>query len=313
LSENLSISVKRTEEKAMKRVVNFLVLFFLAAAAALVAAGNDEKVYPASGLVIQVDRANHSIEISCEAIPGYMEAMVMTLPVPKAEALNGVKPGMVIDFKLSVQKDEAYAEDIRIRKYENSSQEPMAARQLEILDAATDASSGTEPILQVGQVVPDFTLINQRGERIALSSLAGKVVAITFIYTRCPLPNFCFRMSNNFGVVQKRFANRMGKDLVLLSITFDPEHDRPDVLAEYARTWSKDQTGWYFLTGPSTDVRKICRSFGVTAWQDEGLLTHSLHTALLDRHARLIANLEGNEYTARQLGDLIETTMNQQN
>lgn len=120
-------------------------------------------------------------------------------------------------------------------------------------------------------------------------------------------------MSNNFGVVQKRFANRMGKDLVLLSISFDPEHDQPDVLAEYARTWSKDQTGWYFLTGPPADVRKICKSFGVTASQDEGLLTHSLHTVVLDRHARLMANLEGNEYTARQLGDLIETIMNQQN
>lgn len=297
----------------MKRVVNLLVLFFLAATAALVAAGSDERVYPASGLVIQVDNAEHSIEVSCETIPGYMEAMVMTLPVRKPEAMNGVRAGMVIDFKLSVQKDEAYAEDIRIRRYENSSQEPMAARQLEILDAATDASSRTEPVLQAGQVVPDFTLINQRGEKIALSSLAGKAVAITFIYTRCPLPNFCFRMSNNFGVVQKRFANRMGKDLVLLSITFDPEHDQPDALAEYARTWSKDQIGWHFLTGPPPDVRKICRSFGVTAWQGEGLFTHSLHTVVLDRHARLVANLEGNEYTSRQLGDLIESIMNQQN
>lgn len=269
------------------------------------------KSYSTSGLILQVDRAKHSIEVSCEGIAGYMDAMVMTFPVRKGEALDGLKPGMMIDFRLSVHKDAAYAEDIKIHAYENSAQEPMAARQLEILNAATGGSSGTEPVLQVGQAVPDFTLIDERSQSIRLSSFAGKVVAITFIYTRCPLPNFCFRMSNNFGVVDKRFADRMGKELVLLSITFDPEHDRPNVLAEYARTWSKDQNGWYFLTAPTADVQKICRSFGVAASQDEGFVTHSLHTAVLDRQGRVAANLEGNEYTAKQLGDLIESVMNQ--
>jgi len=267
------------------------------------------ETYSASGLVLRADRDHLALEISCQAIPGYMEAMVMTFPVHSAKDLDGLKTDMLIDFKLDVRKDAAYAEQIHVRAYENTAQEPMAARQLEILDAATSSLSRNGPVLQIAQAAPDFTLIDQERESVSLSALRGRVVAITFIYTRCPLPNFCFRASGNFGVLQRRFADRIGKDLVLLSITFDPEHDQPETLAEYARTWTKDAAKWHFLTGPSADVSKLCRQFGVNSWQDEGFLTHSLHTVLVDRHGRIAANLEGNEYTAKQLGDLTEAVM----
>ena len=185
------------------------------------------ETYSASGLVLSADRDHLSLEISCQAIPGYMEAMVMTFPVHDSKALDGLKSGMLIDFRLDVRKDGAYAEHIHIRAYENAAQEPMAVRQLEILDAATSPLSRNGPVLQVGQAMPDFTLINQTRQTVTLSALRGKVVAITFIYSRCPLPNFCFRAANNFGVLHRRFADRMGKDLVLLTITFDPDNDLP--------------------------------------------------------------------------------------
>jgi protein SCO1 len=287
----------------MKRSA-WLVLIFLFFTASRLAA----KDYSASGLILQVDSAHRSLLVSCQAIPGQMDAMVMTLAVHSAKALDGLKPGMMIDFMLTVQGNESYAEDIRIHPYENASQEPMAARQLKVLEEAASLTPAA-PALKVGQSVPDFTLIDQNRQRVTFSQFSGKVVAITFIYTSCPLPNFCFRMSNNFGVLQKRNASRMGKDLVLLSISFDPEHDQPDVLAEYARTWTKDQTGWYFLTGPLADVQKVCWSFGMNFSQDEGFLTHSLHTVVIDRQGRIAANLEGNEYTPKQLGDLVESVL----
>jgi protein SCO1/2 len=267
------------------------------------------ETYSASGLVLRADRAHLSLEVSCQAIPGYIDAMAMTFPVHDAKALDGLKPGMLIDFKLDVRKDAAYAEQIHVRFYEDTAQEPMAARQLEILDAATSSRSRNPQVLQAGQAAPDFTLIDQKRESISLSALKGQVVAITFIYTRCPLPSFCFRASNNFGVLHRRFSDRMGKDLVLLSITFDPDHDQPETLADYARTWTKDTTGWHFLTGSFADVKNLCRQFGVNSWQDEGFLTHSLHTVIIDRQGRIAANLEGNEYTAKQLGDLTEAVM----
>ena len=262
------------------------------------------KTYSASGLILRVDRTHQSVSVSCRAIPGYGDESVMTLPVHDAQVLNGLAPGLLIDFVLTLQDGKAYAEQIRIHAYENTAQEPMAARQLEILDAATSGSvkAGGLPL---GEVVPDFALTDQHRRKVTLSGLAGKVVAITFIYTQCPLPNFCFRMSNNFAALHRRFQADMGRDLVLLSVSFDPQHDQPEVLADYARTWAKDDTGWHFLTGPLPEVQRICRSFGVNFWQDEGFLTHSLHTILLDRQGRLAANLEGNEYTAKQLGDLV--------
>lgn len=270
------------------------------------------ETYSASGVVLFADRDHLALKVSCQAIPGYMEAMVMTFPVHNSRALDGLKPGMLIDFKLDVRQDAAYAEQIHVRAYENPTQEPMAARQLEILDAATSSLSRNVPVLQVGQAVPDFALMDQKRDNVTLSALRGKVVAITFIYTRCPLPNFCFRASNNFGVLHRRFADRMGKDLVLLSITFDPEHDQPETLADYARTWTQDATGWHFLTGSSAELKNLCRQFGVSSWQDEGLLTHSLHTVIVDRQGRMAANLDGNEYTAKQLGDLTEAVMARQ-
>src|SRR5689334_6863174 len=173
------------------------------------------ETYSASGVVLLADRDHLSLKVSCQAIPGYMEAMVMTFPVHNAKALDGLKPGVLIDFKLNVRKDAAYAEQIHVRAYENIAQEPMAAVQLEILVAAASSDLRDVPVLQIGQVVPDFTLIDRKRETVSLFALKGKVVAITFIYTRCPFSNFCFRASNNFGVLHRRFADRMGKDLVL--------------------------------------------------------------------------------------------------
>ena len=164
-------------------------------------------------------------------------------------------------------------------------------------------------MLALGQPVSDFTLTDQTKRRITLSQFANKVVAITFIYTSCPLPNYCLRLSNNFGRLQKRFAEQMGCDLILLSISIDPVHDQPEVMAKYAETWKADPNSWHFLTGPLFDVKQVCRSFGVNYWPDEGTLTHSLHTVIIDRQGKLAANFEGNEFTAEQLGDFVATKL----
>ena len=89
----------------------------------------------------------------------------------------------------------------------------------------------------IGAAVPDFALIDQQRQRVTLAALSGKVVAVNFVYTRCALPQFCLRMSNNFAALQKRFARELGRELVLLTITFDPERDTPEALASYASRW----------------------------------------------------------------------------
>jgi protein SCO1 len=264
--------------------------------------------YPVTGLILKIDRSHQTFIASCAAIPGYMEAMTMPFPVRDQKLLDGLEPSMQVDFTLVVEEDDSYAEDVRVHSYQGLEQEPLLVRRLEILDNL-DKINPAMNTLALGQPVSDFALIDQTKRRITLSQFADKVVAITFIYTSCPLPNYCFRLSNNFGRLQKRFADRMGRDLVLLSITIDPVHDQPAVMAKYAETWKADPNSWHFLTGSLSEVKQVCRGFGVNYWPDEGTLTHSLRTVIVDRQGKLAANFEGNEFTAEQLGDFVETTL----
>ena len=283
-------------------------LFLWLAAMLIVVTAHAAQKYPVNGMVLSVDRAAKTMVVSCKAIPNYMEAMSMPFSVRDAKLLDDLKPGTTIDFILVVEKEDSYAEGIQIRSYESTEQEPLQARRLQILEGLGD-SKPTNKVLGVGQAVPNFTLTDQQRQQISLHQFSGKVVALNFVYTRCPLPQYCFRISNNFGRLQKRFKPRLGEDLILLTVTFDPVHDTPEVLSEYAQTWKADPNTWHFLTGVQDDVNKLTEVFGVGHWQDEATLTHSLHTAVIDREGKLVANLEGNQFTPEQLGDLVQTVI----
>ena len=264
--------------------------------------------HPVTAIILKIDRPHRSFVASCQAIPGYMAAMAMPFFVRDEKALDGLQPSMPVDFTLVVEKSRSYAESIRIHRYEPMEQEPLRVRRLQLLEGAEDPSLAANA-LKLGQPVPDFALTDQTGQRVAFSQFAGKVVALTFIYTSCPLPDYCIRLSNNFGRLNKRFAGRMGRDLILLTITFDPVHDDPKVMAKYAGTWKADAKSWHFLTGTLPEVKAVCRLFGLSFWQDEGWLTHSLHTIVIDRQGKLAANFEGNEFSAEQLGDFVAVEM----
>ena len=265
--------------------------------------------YSAKGLVLAVDKGARLMTVSCEAIPGYMDAMVMPIRVREARELDGLESGTMIEFSLVADPAYPYAENVRIRTFDSLELDPSSARRLRVLDEAMDPSLAPDRVLKVGQAAPDFSLTDQNREQVTLSQFARKVVAITFVYTRCPFPNFCFRLTNNFARLQKRFAGEMGRGLILLTITLDPVHDQPETLAEYARTWNVDRKGWHLLTGPPADVQKFCERFGVAFYPDEGQLIHSLHTLIIDRQGKLAANLEGNEFTAEELGDLVQSVL----
>ncbi len=264
--------------------------------------------YPVTGLILNIDKAHRTFTASCTAIPGYMKAMVMPIVVRDSRALDGLKPSQFVDFTLVVEKDRSYAENVREHEYQSVEREPMLARRLQLL-AGIGKANPPAPAIPVGQPVPDFTLTDQAGQRVSLSRFAGKVVAVTFIYTSCPLPDYCFRLSNNFGRLQKRFAARMGNDLILLSISFDPAHDRPEVLAKYGGIWKAEPKSWHFLTGTLPEVQAVCHRFGLNFWPDEASVTHSLHTIVINRQGKVAANFEGNEFTAEQLGDFVESTL----
>jgi protein SCO1/2 len=259
--------------------------------------------------VLTVDRVHTSFTASIQAIPGSMPAMAMPFEVRQPGNLDGLVPGAAVEFTLIVDQKSSHAEGIRIVPYQSVEQDPLAASRLKLLNQIVGRSPGQKP-LAVGATVPDFRLTDQKRRQVTLSELRGKVVAINFIYTSCALPNFCLRIASNFGVLQKRFRAQLGRDLVLLTVTFDPVHDTPDVLAEYAKQFAADPATWHFLTGAAADVQRVCRLFGVDFFPDEGLMNHSLHTALIDRNGKLVANIEGNQFTANQLADLTQTVLN---
>jgi protein SCO1 len=263
-----------------------------------------EQRYSARGLILKLDQVHKTVLVSCDAIPGYMEPMTMLYSVRDTSELQGIRAGTLIDFTLVVQPDASFIESIRPQKYQGLEPDPLTARRLKLLNQV--ANPPTMKAIAVGESVPDFTLTDQNRRKVVLSNFAGKVIVLNFVYTRCALPNFCFRSSNNLGLLQRRFRQRLGRDLVLLTVTFDPTHDDPLTLAKYAATWKADSNKWHFLTGAAEDVRRVCELFGEDFFQDEGLMAHSLHTVIINRNGKLAANLEGNEFSAQQLGDLVQ-------
>jgi protein SCO1 len=263
--------------------------------------------YSGAGLVLRVDPSHRTLLVSCDAIPGYIDAGTMNISIPDAKALAGITPGLVVDFTLVVGNEPSYAESIQVRRFEDLEPSALAARRLKIVEELDPVPA---TVLKLGQPVPSVALMDQNRKRVDVAGFGGKVVLMNFFYSHCPLPDYCFRLCNNLGNVQRRFKTRMGRDLILLSVTFDPVHDRPEVLANYARTW-KAGGDWHFLTGELPEIRRFSQMFGVDSWPDEAELMHSLHTVIIDREQRLAANLEGNQFTPRQLGDLVETILGQ--
>ena len=250
--------------------------------------------YAARGLVLRVDQRARTVVVSHEPIVGYMGSMVMPFTVSNARHLQDVKPGDVIGFRLRGNSDRID----RIRFLSAAA-----------ADSGLTMTPAVSALVKTGELVPDFSLVDQHGSAVSLRSLRGSVVAVTFIYTRCPLPEYCPRVVANFNEVRKRFENRLGKDLTLLVVTFDPKYDTPDVLHNFAERYQANVKGWHFLSGVPDAIARVCASFGIEYWPDQGLITHTLQTAVIDREGKLRASVEGRGYTSRQIADLVGTVL----
>ena len=237
------------------------------------------RVYPVDGIVVAVDPAARTMLVSHRPIARYMPAMMMPFRVADTAILRSLHPGARIRFDLSVSKSESLARNVRLTGDPDAALPPPAEK------------------LPLGAPLPDFHLTDQDGRSVSLSDLRGQVVVIDFIYTRCPLPDVCPRLSANFAMLQRRFGAR----IMLLSVTVDPDYDTPAVLREYARRWSAGPS-WRFLTG---DVAPLAAALGELYWFDEGSLGHNSTTTIVDRQGRLAAAIEGSNYRPDQLIDLI--------
>jgi protein SCO1 len=288
------------------RASNLAFIFILSAISLLAETHAD------TGLVVETNAKTHSLLVSCAEVPGYMAPMEMWFKVRLPADIETLKPGMQIRFNIVTSGHDLYAEQIQQQASENFESEPMQAGGLTAISSALNLGQAAT-LVKVGEPVPDFTLTDQSGEQIHLSQFRNKVVALTFGYSRCPNPNYCRRLSNNLAGVERRFASRAGSDLILLTIDIDPEHDNGKTLSDYAQVWHADPSKWHFLSGSKPEVKQAAALFGMDFWRDEGLLTHSLHTVIIDRKGQLAVNLEGNNFTVRQIGDLVESQLDHVN
>jgi len=253
-------------------------------------------VYETRGLVLRVDPESSTLMVSHDSIPGYMDAMVMPFAVRDRGALRDIHPGDVVAFRLRPKAGGTEIDRLRHLSAAGA-------------DSGLTMTPATPALVKVGEVVPDFSLTDQNGAAVSLSSLRGQVVAVTFIYSRCPLPDYCPRMVVNLAAVRDRFRERLGKDLSLLTVTFDPKYDTPEVLRRFATRYGGNVPGWRFLTGSPEAIASVCASFGIEYWPDQGLITHTLQTAVIDREGRLRASVEGRGFSARQIADLVGTVL----
>lgn len=269
------------------RVKRYLPWFRIALVAAL--STGCARHYRVDGLVVAVDRDQQRMTVAHRAVPGLMPAMTMPFRVVSASELAAVEPGARVEFQLKVGKHRSEARRIRVADTRGSG------------DAGFRFPVPPER-LAVGAPVPNFTLTDQRERPTSLSDFRGRLVAINFIYSRCPLPEVCPRLSAAFASLQRRYRESIPDKLVLLSITLDPQYDTPRVLAQYAQSVGARGDGWRFLTG---DVEPVARRFGLVYWPEEGVIVHTSATSLIGRDGRLIAIVEGSQFRLEQLRDLV--------
>jgi protein SCO1/2 len=264
-------------------------------AAGLIACDRGVRRYEVRGQVTDVQSSRMEMTLKHDAIPGFMDAMTMPFKVRDARELQDRRPGDLVTATLVVGDDQAYLTGIA----------KIGFSEIAPPGEAAPASSGFE-LVKPGDPVPDEEFVDQSGAPLRLSALRGQAVALTFIYTRCPLPTFCPMMDRHFASVQRTvLANPEMKGRVrLLSISFDPAYDTPAVLSRHASRLEADARVWSFLTGERDAVDRFASRFGVSIMRDEKDprdITHNLRTAVVAPDGTLRKIFTGYDWTPDQI------------
>ena len=248
--------------------------------------------YELRGQVLAVNPARQEITIKHEDIRGFMPAMTMPFKVRNQRLLDGRTAGDLVTATLVVEQSDAYLRAIARTGHA----------------AVTGPLPGVPPaaILGPGDDVPDVHVTDQAGIARRLSDWRGRIVAVTFIYTRCPLPDFCPLMDRHFGAAQKMLAGdpALRGRSHLVSVSFDPRYDTPPVLAAHAARIGADPATWSVVTGQPDAIDRFAAAFGISIIRDDAdgaEIVHNLRTAVIDREGRLVEVFSGNQWTPEQL------------
>jgi len=249
-------------------------------------ASNAAQRYEVKGKVVSADKANHKVTIAHEEIKGYMEAMTMPFTLLEDDVYSVLKPGSQILATLVVDQGRSWLENPVVSNVANPD-----------LVGKTE-ESGVEPA--AGTETPDFTLVNQDGKKINFNQYRGKALVMTFIYTRCPLPDYCPLMTQKFVTLNRDVRNNpaLRDKTHLLSVTVDPDYDTPKALREYgARHIGSDKDAfkrWEFATGNPEQIKSVAQFFGLSYWQEKDQIIHGLRTAIVAPDGKVVKVYRGN-------------------
>jgi protein SCO1/2 len=248
----------------------------------------NEQRFEIKGKVVNVDRRGAAVTISHDAIPGYMEAMAMPFKLKNPSMLDVMAEGDRVQGTLVVAGTRSWLEDVVVTR-ETPDQ--------------SNISSGERLEPKPGDDIPDFALVLQNGKRVTFHQYRGRAVLLTFIYTRCPLPDYCPLMTEHFSEVAKELESEPAiyANTRLLSISVDPEYDTPKVLREYAATHHADTSHWDFAGGSKDEVKRIATYFGMQYWSDGDQVVHSLRTAIISADGKLVKLYRGNEWKPAEI------------
>ncbi len=257
-------------------------------------ASANAKRYEIKGKVVSADKANLKVTIEHDEIPGYMEAMTMPFTLNDEWVYGELTPGAMIQATLIVDQGKSWLENPIVTKIADPSL------------VGKSEETGVEP--RAGTEAPDFALVNQDGKKINFKQYRGRALLATFIYTRCPLPDYCPLMSENFAQIRKELQKNpaLNDKVRMLSISVDPDYDKPKVLREYgARYIGSNKPDafkqWEFATGSAEQVKDVAQFFGLNYWPENNQIIHGLRTAIIAPDGQVFKVYRGNEWKPEQV------------
>ena len=263
-------------------------------------ASGNEKRYELKGKVVIVEPEKHLVTISHEDIKGYMPGMTMAFTVRNDSDLQILVPNAEVTATLVVDGSQSWLENLFVVVKQNATGAAPAA--------ATEAKEGDE--------VPDYVLVNQDAKEIRIRNYRGRALLLTFIYTRCPLPEFCTLMSNNFAQVDRKLSEdpELYAKTHLLSVSVDPGYDKPEVLRSYGaahteRYEKETFAHWEFAAGTEVQVKEIAKYFGMRYFPEKDQIIHALRTVIIDSHGKVAKIYGGNEWKVDEVVEQFKKTL----
>jgi len=233
------------------------------------------QVFVVKGVVNELKPDGRSVVVKHEEIPNYMAAMTMPFRAKQSNELTSLRPGDEITFRFSVTNDESWIDHVR-----------KTGRKFAIGEtgAGVATTNAALPGINVVEALSTYIFTNEFGRPVRFSDYRGQAIAFTFFFTRCPVPEYCPRLTRNFkgGVSKLSALPNAPTNWHLFSISFDPEVDTPAVLRSYAVTYGYDSNRWSFLTAAPEDIREITARFGFSAQKSAAGFDHNFLTVVLD-------------------------------